>query len=102
MAITGRIVKVRNPRRCEVPEDSGVISLPVSIVAFADDCTGKRIENSRSCGARSLVEITRGLLQKRRQYRISDEISGNRVCVVGSVALCIALESLSIPFDVVL
>ena|ERR1700693_3752352 len=46
IAILGRIVEVGDAASREAADDAGIIWLPVSIVALADDRIGERVENA--------------------------------------------------------
>src|SRR5215472_8350927 len=90
------IVKICESCGAETSKDVGVIRLPSSIIPFADNRVGYRIEKPRSLAAGSLVEITRILFQNRRQDRTAEKRGSENIAVGRAVALCIPLHALPI------
>jgi hypothetical protein len=97
LTVFRRIVKIGDASCGKVSEDARVVGLPVSVVALANHGVGQRVQNPGSLATASLVEITRILLQERRQDGASDERTGNKVGIGGTEALGVALGSLPYP-----
>ena len=66
MFIAVRVVEAGDAAGREVSEDVGVVWLPVSVVAFADDDGRDGVEGTVDDAAFAFVEVARVLMKKRR------------------------------------
>src|SRR5262245_52198746 len=79
--ITLRVIEVGNAACGEAAEDGGVVRLPVSIVALADERIGERIKHSRMFASAPFVKVSRILLEERRQQGAANECVAQEVGV---------------------
>src|ERR1700739_1099343 len=91
-----RVVSIRNAARCQCAQHIGVIWLPSSVVAFANDRVDHCVKEPRFTAARSLVEIPGILFEKRRQNRTPNERSRDKVGISCAKAFGVALGPLSV------
>ena len=101
VAIAGRVVEVGDSAGCEAADDSGVIELPVSVVAFAEDGVGNRIEDAGTLCAGAFVEVTGVLLPPGGEDGSADHGGDESVGVAGPKALGVTLRALAVSAEAV-
>lgn len=73
----------------------------MTVVAFADDCVGDGVENSRARGASPLVEVSRILFEDCRENDAPEQRAARKVGVRSAVSLAVALCALTISGELV-
>lgn len=73
----------------------------MTVVAFADDCIGDGVENSRARGASPLVEVSRILFEDCRENDAPEQRAARKVSVRSAVSLAVALCALTISGELV-
>src|SRR5579883_539920 len=95
-AVFRRIVEIRDASGAEAAQHTGVVWLPVPIVALADEGIGNRIEHSRTGTSVPSVKIPRILPENCRQNGARDKYIRRRICERSAVTFSIPLRALTI------
>src|SRR6185369_1545032 len=89
-------IQIRESGFCEIAANAGVVRHPFSAVTPSNKRAEHRMPDSGTSCARSLIEVTRILMEQRRQYGAADhnvrKIIGHRC----AEALTIAIPSLTV------
>ena len=64
LVVLGWVLERRDGSRGEASENTGVVRLPVAVVALADHGVGHRVEGPLPLGAGAFVKVTRILLEQ--------------------------------------
>ena len=102
VTIAARIVEGRDAGRAEIPENVGVVGLPVTVVALADRNRRDGVQRADDDVAVPPVEVARVLVQQRRQQGGAKQGRTEAVAVGGSVPLRITGKLLAVAGEVAL
>ena len=91
----GGIVQGRDLAGRQIAQNIGIVGLPVTVVALANESCGDGMERSRPDAAGTLVEVARVLVKDRLRQHMANDDAVNVVGILGSKTLRIAFHSLA-------
>ena len=91
----GRIVEVRDAGSRRVAQDFRVVECVAAGIAAGDQHPGHGVTHAGASGARAFSEVSRILVEERREDGLGEIVSNGLVCVGGSETAGIAFSALA-------